>query len=82
MPRFVEDAPQAVLAIAKEMLEKGLGGGMVAVAQYPAKALHITAPVERSAETIWGTSQLGEVHHLPEKVDESFACVYQFMRTM
>jgi L-fuculose-phosphate aldolase len=48
--------------------------GMVAVAQNPSKALHITALVERSL--------LGEVNHLPEKVDKSFASVYEFMRTM
>jgi L-fuculose-phosphate aldolase len=56
--------------------------GMVAVAQDPMKALHITALVERSAEIIWGARQLGEVHHLPEDVDKRFAGVYEFMRTM
>jgi L-fuculose-phosphate aldolase len=56
--------------------------GMVAVAQTPMKALHITALVERSAEIIWGARQLGEVHHLPEEVDKRFAGVYEFMRTM
>ncbi len=56
--------------------------GLVAVAQNPNKALHITALVERSAQIIWGASQMGEIHHLPEKVDQSFASVYEFMRTM
>ena len=42
---------------------------MVAVAPTTAKAMHITALVERSAKIIWGARQLGEVHHLPEKVD-------------
>lgn len=54
--------------------------GMVAVAPNPAKALHITALVERSAKIIWGAEQLGAVHHLPEEIDKSFASVYEFMR--
>ena len=55
--------------------------GMVAVAPTTAKAMHITALVERSAKIIWGARQLGEVHHLPEKVDKSFASVYEYLRT-
>jgi len=54
--------------------------GLVAVAPTPSKALHITALVERSAFIIWGARQLGEIHHLPEKVDRSFAGVYEYMR--
>ena len=54
--------------------------GMVAVAPNPSKALHITALVERSAQIIWGAGQLGDVHHLPEKVDKSFASVYEYLR--
>jgi L-fuculose-phosphate aldolase len=54
--------------------------GLVAVAQNPAKAMHITALVERSAFIIWGARQLGEIHHLPEKVDKSFAGVYEYLR--
>ncbi len=56
--------------------------GMVAVGPNPARVLHITALVERSAEIIWGAQQLGTVHHLPEEVDKRFASVYEFMRTM
>lgn len=55
--------------------------GMVAVAPTPAKALHITALVERSAQIIWGARSIGTVHPLPEEVDKSFASVYDFMRT-
>ena len=55
--------------------------GMVAVAPTPGKAMHITALVERSAKIIWGARQLGEIHHLPEKVDKSFASVYEYLRT-
>lgn len=55
--------------------------GMVAVGPTPAKVLHITALVERSAEIIWGATHLGTVHHLPEEVDKSFAAIYEsYMR--
>ncbi len=54
--------------------------GMVAVAQSPSKALHITALVERSAYIVWGARQLGEIHALPEGVDRKFAGVYEYMR--
>lgn len=54
--------------------------GLVAVGPTPAKALHITALVERSAFIIWGARQLGEIHHLPAGVDRKFAGVYEFMR--
>lgn len=54
--------------------------GLVAVAPTPAKALHITALVERSAQIIWGARQLGEIVHLPAKVDASFASVYEYLR--
>lgn len=56
--------------------------GMVAVAPTPDKALHITALVERSAHIVWGAEQLGTVHHLPEKVNENFASVYELMRSV
>jgi L-fuculose-phosphate aldolase len=55
--------------------------GMVAVAPTVEKAMHITALVERSAQIIFGASQLGQVHHLPEKVDASFSSVYEYLRT-
>ncbi len=54
--------------------------GLVAVGPTPAKAMHITALVERSAFIIWGATQLGQVHHLPEGVDRKFAGVYEYMR--
>jgi L-fuculose-phosphate aldolase len=54
--------------------------GLVAAAQSPAKALHITALVERSAFIVWGAHQLGDIHHLPEGVDRKFAGVYQYLR--
>jgi L-fuculose-phosphate aldolase len=55
--------------------------GMVAVGPNPSKVLHITALVERSARIIWGARMLGEVHHLPETVDKTFASYYGYMRT-
>ena len=55
--------------------------GMVAVGPSPAKALHITALVERSAQIVWGAEALGEVHHLPDSVNETFKTYYSFMRT-
>ena len=54
--------------------------GLVAVGPTPDKAMHITALVERSAFIIWGATQLGTVHHLPEGVDRKFAGVYEYMR--
>ena len=54
--------------------------GMVAVAPSPAKALHITALVERSAQIVWGARLLGPVHPLPESVDASFASIYRYLR--
>ena len=54
--------------------------GMVAVAPTPAKALHITALVERSAKIVWGAMLLGGIHELPSEVNDSFASIYQFMR--
>ncbi len=54
--------------------------GMVAVGPNPAKALHVTALVERSAQITWGARVLGQVHELPEEVNKSFAGIYDFLR--
>ncbi len=54
--------------------------GTVAVGPSPAKALHITALVERSAQIVWGARLMGDVHHLPDDVDATFATYYGFMR--
>lgn len=54
--------------------------GTVAVGPSPAKALHITALVERSAQIVWGARLMGEVHELPEEVNATFATYYGFMR--
>lgn len=75
-----ELAEQAVKALQGRGAALIANHGMVAVAPTSAKALHITALVERSAEIIWGARQLGEVFHLPPKVDASFASVYEYLR--
>jgi L-fuculose-phosphate aldolase len=56
--------------------------GMVAVGPSPARALHITALVERSAQIVWGAMLLGDIHELPAKVNQDFANIYAIMRTM
>jgi len=54
--------------------------GMVAVASSPAKALHIVALVERTAQIAWGARALGGVVAVPDKANSDFAGVYQLLR--
>ena len=54
--------------------------GTVAVGPSPARALHITALVERSAQIVWGAKALGPIHELPDDVNATFATYYSFMR--
>ena len=54
--------------------------GMVAIGPSPAKALHITALVERTAQIVWGAHALGPIHPLPEKVNRNFSNVYKYLR--
>jgi L-fuculose-phosphate aldolase len=54
--------------------------GMVAVAPNPAVALHTTALVERSAHIVWGAKALGPPHPLPDKVNDNFASIYNYLR--
>lgn len=56
--------------------------GMVAVGPSPAKALHIVALVERTAQIAWGARALGGIAPIPEKVNNDFAGVYQLMRSL
>lgn len=56
--------------------------GMVAVGPTPAKALHIVALVERTAQIAWGARALGGPVPLPEKVTQDFVGVYQLMRSL
>ncbi|MBV9411615.1 MAG: class II aldolase/adducin family protein [Acidimicrobiia bacterium] len=56
--------------------------GMLACGPSPAKVLHITALVERSAKIVWGAMALGDIHQLPGKVNQDFANIYTgWMRT-
>jgi L-fuculose-phosphate aldolase len=55
--------------------------GMVAVGPTPAKALHITALVDRVAQVVVGAHSLGTVHEVPPDVNEKFATIYPFMRS-
>lgn len=54
--------------------------GMVAVAPTPAKALHITGLVERSAQIVWGARRLGEIQPLPPEVNTGFESIYGYLR--
>lgn len=54
--------------------------GMVAVAADPARALHVTGLVERSAEIVWGARRLGPLHPLPDDVNRGFADIYGYLR--
>ena len=56
--------------------------GMVAVGPSPAKALHIVALVERSAQIAWGARALGGPVPIPDEVNANFAGVYQIMRVL
>jgi len=54
--------------------------GLVAVGPRPDKVLHITALVERNAQIIFGARLLGEIHQLPETLNQQFAGYYGYMR--
>ena len=54
--------------------------GIVAVASTPAKALHVVALVERTAQIAWGGRTLGGVVAIPDKASSDFAGIYQLVR--
>lgn len=56
--------------------------GVVAVGPTPAKALHIVALVERTAQIAWGARALGGTVPIPDKENNDFAGVYQLMRSL
>jgi L-fuculose-phosphate aldolase len=56
--------------------------GVVAVGPSPAKALHIVALVERTAQIVWGAQALGGVVEIPADINADFAGVYQLLRTL
>jgi L-fuculose-phosphate aldolase len=55
--------------------------GMVAAGPSLSRALHISALVERAAQILWGARSLGELHPLPEAVNDNFRNVYGLLRT-
>ena len=73
---------QAVAALKDRGAALIANHGMVAVGPTPDKVLHITALVERRAHIIFGASQLGTVHPLPDEVNANFGGIYNgFKRT-
>jgi L-fuculose-phosphate aldolase len=54
--------------------------GLVAVGSRPAKVLHVTALVERTAQIVWGARALGGPVAIPEDVNRNFAGVYGYLR--
>jgi L-fuculose-phosphate aldolase len=80
MTGTVELAEAAVKALDGRGAALLANHGTIAVGPSPAKALHITALVERSAQIVWGARQLGGELRLPEEVDATFRSYYGFMR--
>lgn len=56
--------------------------GIVAVGPSPARALHIVALVERTAQIAWGAKALGGRVPIPDQVTADLAGVYQIMRVL
>jgi len=56
--------------------------GMVTVGPTMAKAMHAATLVERTAQIVHGARLLGQVHAVPEKINEDFGNVYKLMRSM
>lgn len=55
--------------------------GMVSVGSTPAKALHQSWVVERSAQILWGAAALGGAVPLPAETNEQFGAVYTWLRS-
>jgi L-fuculose-phosphate aldolase len=75
-----ELAEQVVKALESRSAALIANHGMVAIGTTMEKAMHNTALVERSAKIIWGAKQLGAIYPLPEKVNETFAGYWPYMR--
>jgi L-fuculose-phosphate aldolase len=54
--------------------------GLVCVGKSAEDALHASLVVERTAQIVWGARQLGAVAEIPEKVQQDFANVYDYVR--
>lgn len=59
---------------------EGATEAVPAVGATPAEAVSTNAPVERSADSIWGAIQLRTVHHRPAGLDGTFAGFQPSMR--
>jgi L-fuculose-phosphate aldolase len=70
----------AVLALKDRGAALIANHGLVAVGPRPDKVLHITALVERNAQIVFGARLLGEIHELPEMVNQQFSGYYGYMR--
>jgi len=80
MTGTVELAEAAVKALDGRGAALLANHGTIAVGPTPAKALHVTALVERSAQIVWGARQLGGEVPLPDDVNATFQTYYGFMR--
>lgn len=88
--RCAEYAPSGTAEVGTAVVEalEGRGAallanhGMVAVGPSPARALHIVALVERTAQVAWGARALGGVTPIPDEATANFAGIYQVMRTL
>ena len=75
-----EVGEQAVKALEARGAAVIANHGLVAVGPHPKAALHITALVERSACITWGARALGNLHPLPDQVNDGFASIYAYLR--
>jgi L-fuculose-phosphate aldolase len=53
--------------------------GLLAVGKHPMDALKVSRLVERTAQIVWGSRQLGEIVPLPEDTMKKFAPIYKMM---
>ncbi|HEX4540615.1 MAG TPA: class II aldolase/adducin family protein [Acidimicrobiales bacterium] len=54
--------------------------GMITIGPTPTEALHVALVVERSAQIVHGARLLGGEHPLPEKTNQNFRGVYEYLR--
>lgn len=73
-------ADNAVAVLAERGAALLANHGMVAIGPDPARVLHITTLVERSAQILWGAQALGKLEPLPDKVNNDFVGVYKLLR--
>jgi L-fuculose-phosphate aldolase len=54
--------------------------GMITIGPTPTEALHVALVVERSAQIVHGARLLGGEHPLPERTNQNFRGVYEYLR--